>query len=100
MSDPSCKTCPFGERLYTGATNNTVCHLGRFSDEPSHPADWWCSEHPLAPGQRDRIILEILKALISHHGVENSPYKETVSLIHVARSLAHDFVYEPEKGKT
>ena len=62
MKDLSCETCPFGERLDIGATANMACHLGRFPDEPRHPSTWWCSEHPLAPGQRDRIAEKIVLA--------------------------------------
>ena len=65
MKDVSCETCPFGERLDTGATANIACHLGRFSDEPWHQSTWWCSEHPLAPGQRDRIAEKIVLADIA-----------------------------------
>ena len=65
MKNVSCETCPFGERLDTGATANIACHLGRFPDEPRHPSTWWCSEHPLAPGQRDRIAEKIVLADIA-----------------------------------
>lgn len=99
MIDPSCKTCPF--------FRDGDCHHANRHDHLSVGSEWWCSNHPLAPGQRDRIALEILKALIAHHGLipdrlQYSPYEDiqTVSLIHLARSLAHDFLYETEKGKT
>jgi hypothetical protein len=72
MADITCATCPFGERLDTGATDNMVCHLGRFSDEPRHPSTWFCSEHPLAPGQRDRIAEMVMQAQIANSGWMNS----------------------------
>jgi hypothetical protein len=65
MDSVTCATCPFGERLSTGATDNMVCHLGRFPDEPRHPATWFCSEHPLAPGQRDRIAEMAMQGMLA-----------------------------------
>ena len=47
MSDISCAICPFW-------TNNYCHHVSNATDSAVSPT-WWCSEHPLAPGQRDRI---------------------------------------------
>jgi hypothetical protein len=65
MDNLCCATCPFSEKLSTGATDNTACHLGRFADEPRHPSTWWCSEHPLAPGQRDRLAAMAIPGLVT-----------------------------------
>ena len=62
MNNLSCKTCPF----LADGTGSDECHnvraitYNRFVDEK-----WWCSEHPLAPGQRERIAESIVLADIT-----------------------------------
>ena len=48
----SCATCPF--------FSDGNCHHKKNGSYPEVESDWWCSEHPLAPGQRDRIAEQIV----------------------------------------
>jgi hypothetical protein len=34
-------------------------------------AEWWCSEHPLAPGQRDRLAAKAMQVLLAFYGLRD-----------------------------
>jgi hypothetical protein len=75
MADVSCATCVFGtphnNKPLGGlpGLNRITCH---HAASPSYGDDvsnrWFCSEHPLAPGQRDRIAELAMHAQVSNSG--------------------------------
>lgn len=100
MRDLSCATCPFSEKLSTGATDNTACHLGRFANEPRHPSTWWCSEHPLAPGQRDRIAEIAMQGWLSSWPADKAVKGSEQALTEASYVVADAMLIERAKKGT
>jgi len=89
MSDLSCATCPFW-------TNNYCHHVSNATDSAVSPM-WWCSEHPLAPGQRDRIAEMAMQGLLA-----GEPEQEIYPPLMIAKrayNIADAIIAERAKGK-
>jgi hypothetical protein len=60
MSDLSCETCPF-------FSDGSCHHVSNASEVAMTVGNWWwCSEHPLAPGQRDRIAEIVVQGMAAN----------------------------------
>jgi len=87
MSDISCAICPFW-------TNNYCHHVSNATDSAVSPT-WWCSEHPLAPGQRDRIAEMAMTGIVYGMAESWTP----IRLAKDAYNIADAIIAERAKGK-
>ena len=64
-----CASCPYWTRVgadeYTGECHHVSSATQTIKAVPRYHA-WWCSEHPLAPEQRDRLAAQLAQALYSN----------------------------------
>jgi len=109
MDNVSCATCPF---FGPGIDGLSWCHHSS-ARPPSDldlalSPDWWCSEHPLAPGQRDRIAEMAMQGFLSDGGqawarlmAEQVPLTAPLEmLIKAVYAVADATMAERAKGKT
>jgi hypothetical protein len=106
MTDVTCKTCPFSGYRVEGPC---VCHHSSAKEQdPVRSPDWWCSEHPLAHGQRDRIAEMAMQGFLSDGGqawarlmAEQVPLTAPLEmLVKAVYAVADAMMAERAKGKT
>jgi len=76
-----CDTCPYWISL--GVSRPGECHHAlvlQAEHGVNRYADWWCSEHPLAPGQRDRIAEIAMQGIVTDANAVShvDPYADTI----------------------
>lgn len=66
----TCSNCPFGVEFVDSSgkkTGTRECRHGRVLGSPvatHNEPGWWCSEHPLAPGQRDKLAAMAMQGMV------------------------------------
>lgn len=100
MGDVSCATCPFWASFQTDAGVEGKCHhaLNALSgDRVNTGHSWWCSNHPLAPGQRDRIAELAMQGLLAGD-TEPGGSVTIQATAEIAYNVADAFMAERAKG--
>lgn len=97
MPDVTCATCPFFRLADDVGDGFGECHQ-LFSANYNDRVDpgWWCSAHPLAPGQRERIAEMAMQGVLAGESAAGD-YEEAEGVVVHAYEIADAMMAERRK---